>query len=279
MLKTARSNAISQSVTFSTLPTAGSGYTGQTRFVTDVGVGGTLFVCDGTSWRPMSSQVVVCRIPSRIYWGGATGGTATYSQTGTTVTVTTGGAHNFTAARHNGFEIYLTQSTGSLLTGWFSNFTYINATSFSVTSTVSQSTSGNLGTSISALTIATSASLPANLVAAGAYLIYDANVEMVNNANNKIFTFFINSAAVNANGTLTTFISTRFNTLLNFISTTKQISAAPGSGASFGAAANAVSQLAIDTSSPWTVSCKAQLANTGDHATYCGGYIALNTGV
>lgn len=63
---------------------------------------------------------------------------ATYTQTATTVTVTTSSAHEYI----NGESVAFINATGNGVNGTYT-ITYINATSFSFTSPVSQSTSGN----------------------------------------------------------------------------------------------------------------------------------------
>lgn len=96
----------------------------------------------------------------------AAAGTITYSQTGTTVTVTHA-AHAMTADM-NGGQIYLTQSTGSLLSGWFTNFTIDPSdplNKYTCTSTVSQSTSGNLGTNTAETVLPFSYTVPSSLIA------------------------------------------------------------------------------------------------------------------
>lgn len=94
----------------------------------------------------------------RIIFGGAS---AIYSQSLTTVTVTQV-AHGLTAV-HNGASIYLTQSTGLLVTGWFTNFTYVSADAFTCTCPISHTASGNLGTNTAA-TDFTSEAVPAGLI-------------------------------------------------------------------------------------------------------------------
>lgn len=69
---------------------------------------------------------------------------ATYSQTGTTVTVTSTG-HNMTDSQ-NGKKVYLNIGSGLAADGWYSNFTYVDANTFICTSSVSQTTSGTVNT-------------------------------------------------------------------------------------------------------------------------------------
>jgi len=76
---------------------------------------------------------------------------ATYTQTANTITVTSTG-HNITAVQ-NGKSVYLVIGSGLATTGWFSNFTYVDANTFTCTSTISQSTSGAVNTNTSITTI------------------------------------------------------------------------------------------------------------------------------
>jgi len=82
---------------------------------------------------------------------GATGATGTYSQTGTTITTATL-THGLTSAA-NGNKIYLNCTTGAGGAGLFTNFTYVSATAFTCTSTISQSTSGNVALAANAVDI------------------------------------------------------------------------------------------------------------------------------
>ena len=73
---------------------------------------------------------------------------ATYTQTATTVTVTTSVAHEYV----NGESVSFINSTGDGVNGTYT-ITFINTTSFSFTSPVSQSTSGNCFVTNDAVTI------------------------------------------------------------------------------------------------------------------------------
>lgn len=73
---------------------------------------------------------------------------ATYTQTATTVTVTTSVVHEYV----NGESVSFINSTGDGVSGTYT-ITYINTTSFSFTSPVSQSTSGNCFVTNDAVTI------------------------------------------------------------------------------------------------------------------------------
>lgn len=129
----------------------------------------------------------------RILMGGS--GSPTYSQTGFTITVTRTG-HGYTAANNNGSDIYLTVSTGSLVSGWFSNFTYVDANTFTCTSTISQSISGNLGVQTGEITFDT-ITIKAKLMGPNGHLLGKFLVNaFANNANAKTFRVRMNGTVI-----------------------------------------------------------------------------------
>lgn len=136
---------------------------------------------DASRWRSPSGTFLLGESwLSRILWDGTA---ATYSQTTTTVTVTQTG-HGMTADL-NGASIYLTQSTGALVTGWFTNFLYIDANSFSCTSTVSQTTSGNLGAQTGADITLDSITVKGKLLGPNGRINSTLGFSFRDNANNK----------------------------------------------------------------------------------------------
>ena len=146
-------------------------YSGGYAFATNVGFKGSLVYSDGSVWTP-ASQAQFFQGVAMAGWIVIGGSGATYSQTGTTVTVTwTGKAP---PVEMNGANVHLTQSTGALTTGTFTGYTYVDANTFTCTSSVSQSTSGNLGSNTSKTTF-TSYTMPswtkAGINAGAAYLL------------------------------------------------------------------------------------------------------------
>ena len=136
---------------------------GRSVILTDVGrYGGSLFLATSGGYRPYSGTALnmLTSDPVGLIVCGTLG--ATYSQTGTTVTVTK--ASHIIPSWLNGEKIHLTQSTGALVTGVFTNFTYVDANTFTCTSSVSQSTSGNLGTNTSETYNTDTFVVPANLL-------------------------------------------------------------------------------------------------------------------
>jgi len=99
--------------------------------------------------------------------GGQTSAAAviTYSQVDDLVTVTHT-AHGFNAD-FNGSSIFLSSGTGGLLTAWFTDFTYIDADTYTCVSDDPQTTSGNLGTNTAETVAPFSYIVPAELLMEG----------------------------------------------------------------------------------------------------------------
>ena len=120
-------------------------YVGGIARASDLGKAGVEVISSGSNWIVSGGTFVnILNTMASVKYIVINSSGLTYSQSGTTVTVTATG-HGFTAATNNGASIYLTQSTGALVSGWFTNLTYVDANTFTCTSTVSQTTSGNLG--------------------------------------------------------------------------------------------------------------------------------------
>ena len=143
-------------------------------------------------------------VPKLVYNWNST----TYSQTGTTVTVTKTG-HGLTN-KLNGGQVYLVAGTGLLQSGWYTNFTYVDANSFTCVSTVSQSTSGNIGAN-SAQTTAAQHLIPAGALGANgsARIFFNTTMSALTNgaldvyiANTNIYT-----NAITGSSTFTTFLA------------------------------------------------------------------------
>jgi len=144
-------------------------YAGCTFRVTDIGAGGYDFIATGGYLRPKNNSSSPIQLWGADFTNFATlgfllvgGNGGAYSQTGTTITVTLTG-HGIPSDL-NGSKCHLTIGTGSALTGWFSNFTYVDANTFTVTSGVSQTTSGNLAANTSNTTIPWTYTFPDGLI-------------------------------------------------------------------------------------------------------------------
>lgn len=147
MISTSTSSGSILTTTWSAKPLA-TAYIGQVR-ITDVGVNGSTWYSDGTTYSTNGEITLSQLATGWIVHSMLAANASTFSQTGTTVTVTSAG-HGLTAANHNGKSIYL------ILNGvgtWCTEFTYIGTSSFSCTSPTSQTASGAVTTNTSETTI------------------------------------------------------------------------------------------------------------------------------
>jgi hypothetical protein len=159
----ARSNAVvtttwaSRATAISTIAalTPGNGWV----FVSDMGSNGALYWCNGTILIPFSPTVMFNSNQGWIVHGYLAANAATYSQSGTTLTVTCTG-HNLPATVNDGKMIYVpigTVSTGvaptAAITNWFTNFTQTGANTFTCTATNSQTGTGFVNSNLAATTI------------------------------------------------------------------------------------------------------------------------------
>jgi hypothetical protein len=150
---------------------------------------------DGVSiWSPLISALSVFNkndtgyiVPSL-----AAANASTYSQTGTTITVTNGGgtpvAHNIASGVGGvGYKIYLVFGSGAAVTGWYDNFTYVDANTFTCTSATSQSTSGIVNTNTSKVVVTPLLkTIPANTLGTTGKVRFAWNYSCNNSAGTKI---------------------------------------------------------------------------------------------
>lgn len=178
-------------------------YAGKQAFATDLGSQGrgAPVVSNGLNWRRLFSQADFAGTLKHLIVG-CSG--ATYSQTGTTVTVTWA-SHGLSAYEFNGASVYLVQNTGGLLSGWFTNFTYVDANTFAVTSAVSQSTSGDLGTNTAETDIPVGFTFPSTngFIEVGDLLSFSGLIRNKNSVNTKTAKLYIGANLV-ASSTPTT---------------------------------------------------------------------------
>lgn len=120
-----------------------SSYNGQYAIASDLN--NELMLRSENGWRSVRSTTSIAL--SNVGFLIVGGSSGTYSQTETTITVTLT-SHTMTSD-FDGSNVYLTAGTGSLVSGVYTNFTYVDANTFTVTSSTSQTTSGNLGSNTS----------------------------------------------------------------------------------------------------------------------------------
>lgn len=171
-------------------------YAGKQAYATDLGPQGrgAPVVSNGLNWRRLFSQADFAGTLKHLIVGGSG---ATYSQTGTTVTVTWA-SHGLSAYEFNGASVYLVQNTGGLLSGWFTGFTYVDADKFTVTSAISQTTSGNLGTNTAETDIPVGFTFPSTtgFVEVGDLLSFSGLIRNKNSVNTKTAKLYIGANLV-----------------------------------------------------------------------------------
>lgn len=176
-------------------------------FVSDLGIEGALYWCDGTKLIKDSPVVLAENtLTGYILPSLAAANAATYSQTGTLITVTSVG-HLIPNNAHNGKDVYLSIGSGAAVTGWFSNFTYVSADSFTCISTVSQSTSGIVNTNTAAITVdALTKTLPGAAMGKKKKLRTSYLLASNNSADTKTFKAFLGASTNYINVPATTVV-------------------------------------------------------------------------
>lgn len=196
-------------------------------------------------------------IVPKLVFGGAS---ATYTQTGTTITVTKT-AHGLTNVL-NGAQVHLTQGTGALLTGWFDGFAYVDANTFTCTSPISQTTSGNLGSNTTETTVVSDLITGGRLGATGQC---EMRVAITTNstANNKsiraklaTWQFWEHNLATSTQHTINVGFANH--------SASEQSTMCTSFGSGLGSTTAAIPKGAVDTTVSQSVTITVQLANAGD---------------
>lgn len=120
-----------------------------------------MFVSDGSSFRAAGPFVLHENTAGFLVPSLAAANASTYSQSGNVITVTNGGAspvaHNIPDVTNNGYSVYLAMgvaATGATIpAGWFTNFTYIDANTFSCVSATSQTGTGAVNTNLASTNV------------------------------------------------------------------------------------------------------------------------------
>ncbi len=155
--------------------------------ITDIGPNGSLWWCNGVKLIRDTSVVLAELTVGVILPSLVAANLATYSQTGTTITVDNTIGHNIPATTFNGNSVYLTPSSGTLVEGIFTNFQRTGANTFTCESTISQTISGNLA-STTGQKILASFTIPAALLGATGRFETTIESQVFNSSNNKTIT-------------------------------------------------------------------------------------------
>ena len=251
---------VPQTYTFATLPSA-SGNSGLEVWCSDLKCN---FYSDGTKWIAASPSTLINQATGWIVPSLAASNAATYTQTGTTISVNNGTAHNIPNTE-NGSSIYLVIGSGLATSGWFTNFTYVDANNFTCTSTVSQSTSGTVNSNTAETTITPlSVTVPGGLLGVNGKVLTDFLSTHSNTAANKNY-----KIKVSGNNILSTIASTNtafrmLNEFFNRNATNSQISSATMPLNSV-TASNGLAYTSIDTTISQLYSITLQCTSANDY--------------
>lgn len=247
-------------------PAAAAGNAGQVIRITDVGAAtaGSLWASDGSAWKPVNGHVVLGRSHIQVLTPKAAA--PTYSQSGTTITVTDT-AHGYTAS-DNGKRVGIGVATGSLASGVYTGFTYVDANTYTCTATASATTSGNLvgvNTDIPVFSV----DIPAGLVGANATLRVRHLTQVTNNANTKQVKLKVGSTLfAQASPLGSTALACGVAEVSNRGAVNSQICANPTSSMSWaafnGTSTGVPSALAVDFSTAQTLEIAIQRGTAGD---------------
>lgn len=180
---------------------------GCTFRVTDIGVNGMDFFATGGLLRMKNRSgdginIKVWNFVMSNAWINFGGGSSTYVQADNTVTVTKT-SHGLTSD-FNGASIFLTGGTGTFTSETCTNFTYIDANSFSCTSATARTTSGNLGTNTAKTYSPWTYTYPTALIKKGDAISLGGIWRRVNNsANNKTLTCEFSGTQINTSARTT----------------------------------------------------------------------------
>jgi len=184
--------------------------------VTDIGPNGTTWWCNGTTLVREDEFLLTYSNLSWILPSLTVANAATYSQSGTDVTVTAV-AHNIpNSTSLNGGNVWLSPLTGTAAEGWYTNFQYVSANSFTCVSAASLTTSGTLTTQTGVTRIATMFTIPGGLLGTKGICRIDWQGRHLNSAGTKIYQDKIANSLIHgytATATLSVSATRRFRNL------------------------------------------------------------------
>lgn len=226
-------------------------------------VGGVEYFSDGKQWYGGAAVTLGQGAAGWILHAMQAANASTYTQAGTLVTVTSTG-HNMAAATNNGRNIYLGISTGTATTGWFSNFTYVDANTFTCTAPDSKTTSGAVLSNTAETTII-SVPVPAGMMGLNGSIRVSAVYQNNNSAGAKSHKIKLGGTQFVSTSATTTVTYTHIGrSITNRNSLSSQVSQNVSTTGGGGSSASAPVTAAIDTSVDTTVTLTLQLAAASD---------------
>ena len=241
-------------------------------YVSDIGVSGSWWWCNGSTLLRDSPITLYNSYVGLILPSLVAASAATYSQTGTTVTVTST-AHNIPATTNNGKSVYVASATNSggvaIAAGAYANFQYVDANTFTFTNPTSQSSTGTLVTQTSAVVLpGVSISIPGGLLGSNGWV--DAyHMSMCNaSAGTKRMSFLYSTFSFkNPSPSSTSLAVSEIHRFQNQNTTNKQIAHAPGSVGLSGPGSVTPSFGAIDSTANQNITVSTTLNTASDYIT------------
>ncbi len=234
--------------------------------VTDIGLHGSLWWCDGSTISHESPILAALTTVGYIIPSLIVANAATYSQTGTTITVTSVG-HNVPATQFDGFSVYLDIATGAATAGWFTNFSRTGANTFECTSTVSQSTSGVVNTNTSQRSLPVDVfTIPANLLGTNGLVDCRLQAEYFNSSNTKSFRLKLGGSDFHLSSPTTTIDMAIIAGFRNISATAQKATTCPTSSIGLNASTAATLSTAIDTTAATSVTASIQTGTASEYA-------------
>ena len=237
------------------------GTIGSRIYISDIGEYGAELVSTGTVWAHTGPIEIMQRAKGWISPSLAAADAATYSQSGTTITVTSTG-HNIPATNYDTKDVYLnmgTAATGATIPpGWFSNFQRTGADTFTCVSTVSQTGTGSVNTNTSEIFITDlTSTINGGVLGLNGVTDYALFASNNNNANIKTSTFYFGSVAIPYESTTATVNGVVSAPISNRNSYTSQFTLING--------ATTLGVISQDTSVDFTISYSLQCAAANDY--------------
>ena len=238
-------------------------------------VAGREYTSDGVTWfspGPLTlfNQYIGCIVPSL-----AAANAASYSQSGTTITVTSTGHNIPSSTAINGKDVYLTPgvaATGATLpTGIYTNFQYVDANTFTCQSTVSQIGTGSAMTTQIATPITLpqiNITVPAGVMGLNGYLDIYSFQQCNASAGAKRIHFLINGGSFkNPSPGATIVTLAEQHRLQNMNSFTKQLVVPAAVNGLFFASSVAATTLTLNTAADMVITATATLSAASDYVT------------
>jgi len=242
--------------TWATKPAA-TGFVGM-AFISDIGVNGSMWTSNGVKWVISSPVILAIEDAGIVFPSLATSNAATYSQTGTTITVTSTG-HSIPATVHDGKDVYLISNTGALVTGRYTSFTRVDANTFTCVSGISQAITGTLTTNTGLVSFPL-ITLPADLLGIRGSIETPCSVSMPNSSVVKTITAKLGGSTYSTNTYAAGIVSVVLYSGFKNVTAGKQIAISAVSTLGYGQSASALLVMAEDTTVGKIVSTNLQLS-------------------